>query len=44
MEYVKNFSKISRKICKIYKYSMCMDGLFSSTKNACIFNKKRLIQ
>ena len=42
--YVKNISKISRKICKIYEYSMCSNRYVSSTKDACIFNKKRLIK
>ena len=42
--YVKNFSKISRKICKIYKHGMPYNGNVSSTKDACIINKKRLVK
>ena len=39
----KILSKIGRKICKSNKYSLynCLD--WTSTKNASIFNKKRLI-
>jgi len=40
---VKEISKISRKICKGNKYSLCCNGNIPSTKNACIYDKKRLM-
>ena len=36
-------SKNCRKICKSYKYSMCSFMVGTSTKDASIINKKRLI-